>query len=93
MLYSQYLTANGAIEAAGVPVRVYSIHVISGAAAGVTSLRNGSSVGATAFVTETGTALAGKTTIFGEGTHFPAGCFVSLDSGNTTSILVSYSRV
>jgi len=90
---SQLATADAAVLAAGVPVRVFAIHVISGGGgAAVLTLRNGSTASGTVWVTETGTTSRGKTVSFGtQGILFPAGCFVDFDT-NTASVLVTYSK-
>ncbi len=89
---TQLVTADGIVGRSGKPVRVYHIHVISGAGGGgIVSLRNGSVVGATAWATVTGTASTGVTFDFGEtGILLPAGCFVDIDA-NVTSVAVTFS--
>lgn len=88
---SQLFTADGQVGGSGTPaVRVFSLHFISGVTPAVVSLRNGASPGATAYVTQTGTASTGSTFTFGlQGILFPAGCFCDVDA-NTTSALVTY---
>lgn len=88
---TQLVTADIAVGRAGDACRVYSINIISGGTAAVVSLRNGSTVGGTIYITETGTISTGKTFDYGAyGFLFPSGCFVDVDA-NTTSVLVSYS--
>lgn len=86
-------TTDAAIGTSGNAVRVFNIHIItSGITAAVVSLRNGTAAGATAYVTESGTASTGKTIDYGmKGVLFPAGCFCDVD-GNTTSVLVAFSQ-
>lgn len=90
---SQLVTADGVVASAGVPVRIFGIHIIStGGGAAVVSLRSGSVVGGTIWITETGTVSTGASRSYGtQGLLFPDGCFVDVDA-NTTSVLVSYSR-
>lgn len=95
---SQLFVADGQVGSSGTPViRVFALHIISssGTTAPVVSLRNGTSAGATAFVTHTGTATvgAGNTFTFGtQGMIFPSGCFCDVDA-NTTSALVTFCYV
>lgn len=87
------VTADGVVASAGQAVRVFAIHIISGAGGGaVVSLRSGSTVGGTVWITETGTASTGKTFPYGtQGVLFPSGCFVDVDT-NTTSVTVTYNN-
>jgi len=89
---TQIITADGVVNASSVAVRVFAVHIISGAGGGaVVSLRSGAVVGGTIWVTETGTASTGKTFSYGtQGILFPNGCFVDVDT-NTTSVAVTYS--
>ena len=89
---TQLITADGVVSSASTPVRVFAIHIISGAGGGaVVSLRLGAVVGGTIWVTQTGTASTGATFSYGtQGIWFPTGCFVDVDS-NTTSVAVVYS--
>lgn len=89
---SVLITADGAVGTSAAPTYVSAIHIISGGTAAVVSLRNGTSTGGTAWVTETGTVSTGKTFYYGNpGLLFPSGCFVDVDT-NTTSVAVSYSQ-
>lgn len=74
----------------GESVRVFNVHILSGGGGGaVVSLRNGTTVAGTIYITETGTASTGKTFDYGvQGHLFPGGCFVDVDA-NTTSVLIS----
>lgn len=89
---TQLLTADGAVGASGVAVRVFAINIVSGGGgAAVVSLKNGTAAGSTNYVTQTGTTSTGVTVIFGaQGFLFPAGCFVDVDA-NTASVLVSFN--
>ena len=80
-----------AIGIAGQAKMVYSVTLISGATAGVLSLKNGSTSGGTLYLSGTGTINQGVTFNYSEGFFFPGGCFAATDS-NTTSILVSYEE-
>ena len=88
---TQLITADGVVGAAGVAVRIFAIHVISGGGgAAVPALRSGSVIGGTIWIKETGTTGTGKTFSYGlQGVHFPNGCFVDVDA-NTTSVAVTY---
>lgn len=86
------ITADGAVGTAGAGTRVFFIHIISGGTAAVVSLRNGSAVSSTIYVTETGVVNTGSTKPYGaNGIFFPAGCFCDVDV-NTTSVLVSFEQ-
>lgn len=76
------------VGASGVPVRVFTLHIISDGTASVAILRNGISTAGTAYVTETGTISTGKTVNYGtQGMLFPAGCFLDVDSHVTGGIV------
>lgn len=89
---AQLVIADGAVQSAGLAVRVFGIHIIStGGGGAIVSLRNGSTVGGTIWVTQTGTVSTGATFNFGDkGILFPSGCFVDVDA-NTTSVLVAFN--
>ena len=89
---TQLITADGVVLSAARAVRIFTIHIISGAGGGaVVNLRSGSVVGATIWITETGTASTGITFNYGtQGVLFPSGCFVDVDA-NTTSVAVVYN--
>lgn len=91
---TQLVTADAAIGTSGQPARVYNVHLFSsGGGGGSVALRNGTSTAGTIYVQLDGTTSKGITVDFGTyGYMFPAGCFVDLLDGNTTSILVSYSQ-
>jgi len=81
-------TSDGELIAAGVRVRVFNMHLISGGTASVIALINGGSSGTT-YIKETGTANTGKTFDYGtEGHLFPNGCYADVDA-NIVSVLVS----
>jgi len=87
---TQLVTADGVIGRSGLPVRIYHIHIISGGGGGgVVNLRNGSVVGDTIWVSETGTVSVGTTFDYNEGLLLPGGCFVDVDA-NVTSVAVTF---
>jgi hypothetical protein len=90
---SQLITADGVVGTSGKPIRVYGIHVISGAGGGaVVNLRSGTAVGGTIRLKATGTASQGVTFPYGnEGHLFEEGCYCDVDT-NTTSVLVSFQK-
>lgn len=88
---TQNVTADALVGKAGLPTRVFAIHVISGTAS-VVALRNGQSVSGTVWIQETGTANTGKTFTYGEyGALFPNGCFVDVDA-NIVSCQVVFAQ-
>ena len=83
---------DAAIGKSGKPTRVFAVNFLSGAAAGVLELRNGTSASDTLFVTENGVITSGKTVQYGTtGILFPAGCFLNIDA-NVTGGVISYSQ-
>lgn len=90
---TQLVTADGILGVSGTPVRIFAIHILSsGGGASAVSLRSGTTVGGTVWVTETGTVSTGKTFSYGtQGILFPNGCFVDVDA-NTTSVAVTYCQ-
>jgi hypothetical protein len=88
----QQFTADGSVGTSGVAVRVFSLHIISGGTAAIVSLRNGTSSGALAYITQTAPVVStGNTFVYGDkGILFPAGCFCDVDT-NTTSALVVFN--
>ena len=90
----QNVTGDLALGTSGEPQVVYGFHILSGAdGAGSVVLRNGTTTGGTAIVTEEGTQAKGETFNFGGvGVIFPSGCFVDLGT-NTTSVAVFYQSV
>ena len=80
------------IGTSGKPTRVFCVNYTSDGTAGVLILRNGTSSGGTAYVTENGTVSSGKTIIYGTaGVLFPAGCYASLDA-HCTGGVITYSQ-
>lgn len=90
---SVLVTADGASitvdKQKGEGVRVFNVHIISGAGGGaVVSFKNGGASD-TIWLKETGTASTGKTFDYGvNGVFFTNGCYVDVDT-NTTSVLVN----
>lgn len=89
---STLITADAAVGTSGAATKVFAIHIVSDGTAGVVILRNGTSTGGTAYVTETGTVSTGKTVYFGDnGVLFPSGCYCDVDSHALTT-LVAYAQ-
>jgi len=89
---TQLVVADGTVGRAGLPVRVYNLHINCNAGGnGVVNLRNGSTVAATIWAICNGTASSGVTVPFAEtGILLPAGCFVDIDA-NVTSVAVTFA--
>lgn len=86
-------TSDGVVGISGTPKLVYGMHMISGGTAGNVILRNGTSAGAGAVISMTGTINVGVTMTFGvEGVVFPAGCFCDVDA-NVSSVVVFYKEL
>jgi len=69
---------------AGRPVRVFSVHWLSGGTAGVLTLRNGTLVSDEIRYQKTGTINDGHTEDFGKtGIFFPDGLFIDVDANVT----------
>lgn len=89
---TQSVTADILVGKAGLPTRVFAIHLISGGTASVVALRNGQTVSGTIWIQQTGTISTGKTFTFGQyGVLFPAGCFVDVDA-NISSCQVEFAQ-
>jgi len=88
---TQLITEDGVLGTSGKPIRVFSVHLISGATASELTLRNGTLVSSTIYAQETGTADTGATFNYNGGVRFPAGCFVDVDA-NATSALFVYTE-
>lgn len=85
--------AGQAIGPSGAKIRVYGIHLISGATAGIIKLYNGTSTSGTIYIQETADVVStGNTINYGEsGVLFPNGCFYEeVIDANVTSTLISY---
>lgn len=82
---------NTAIQASGVAVRIFMVHIVSGGTASVVSLKNGTASGSTNYLTLTGTISTGATFNFGDkGILFPSGCFVVTDT-NTSNVALTFN--
>lgn len=88
------ISADGVLNTSGAPVAVYGFQILSGdGGAGSVVLRNGTTTGGTAVITEEGTQSQGVTFDFGGiGVVFPSGCFVDLGA-DTTSVTVFYEKI
>lgn len=88
------LTEDGVLNTSGEPVAVYGFHILSGAGGnGSVVLRNGTTTGGTAVITEEGTQSQGVTYDFGGvGLVFPSGCFVDFGT-NASAVTVFYERL
>ncbi len=87
--------AGQAIGTLGRPIRVYTVHIISGGTAGIIKLHNGTSTSDTLVVQETCAVVStGNTINYGDyGILFPAGCFYEeVVDGNVTSTLVTFEE-
>ena len=73
-------TGDSAVGTSGKPIRVFSIHLVSGASASTTTLKNGTGTGDTAWVQVDGLANAGVTLNFAGGVRFPLGCYLDADA-------------
>ena len=77
--------ATGAVP----PVRVYSVHLVSGATASTCTLKNGTTTSGDVYVQIDGIASQGQTLNFAGGLRFPAGCFFDADA-NISSAVVTF---
>ena len=87
-------TSDGEAIVAGVPVRVFMMHIIStGGGAAIVSLKNNGASGTT-YITETGTLGTGKTFTYGRcGILFPNGCYVDVDVNTTSATLTAIKEL
>ena len=77
---STSLTADGLVGTSGKSIRIFCIHLVSGATASTTVFNNGTLVGDTARVQVDGTASKSVTVSFAGGMLFPLGCFMNTDA-------------
>lgn len=90
MTGSKYLTADGVVGPSGQPVLIFSITPLSGATAGKTVLKNGSTSSGTIYVNELSPTVSQSHTVSWEGgLLFPDGCFFDKDT-NVASVVISY---
>ena len=81
------VTADGVIGPQGEPIRLFSIHVISGGTAGVVLLRNGTTSAGAIYAKVTGVVNDGLTVNFGGGMRFPDGLYYDEDANTTSGTL------
>lgn len=87
-----FASTDVAVGTSGKPTRVFAVSFASDGTAGVLIMRNGTSTGGTAFVTENGVVSSGKTVTYGTtGILFPAGCFLDVDTHVITGV-ISFSQ-
>lgn len=87
--------AGQSIGTIGRPVRVFSAHLISGATAGIFTLKNGPDTNGTIVLQETaGTVSTGNDFSYGEyGVLFPLGCFYEeVIDANVVSTLICFEE-
>ncbi len=82
------ITADGVIGRSGLPVRIYSVSLISGGTASVLSLLDGTSASGNQQVSITGTVNTGVVVNFAGGLRFPNGCFADVDSNIASATFV-----
>ena len=79
------------VAGAGKPMRIYSVHLVSGATSSVMKLHNmsgGATSATTAYAQIDGAASQGITVGFNGGLRFPAGCYVSVDSALSYATII-----
>ena len=87
----QLVTADTSIGTNGKPIRVFAIHLVSGAADSTATLYNGTSASGTAYCQVDGAANEGVTLNFAGGMRFPSGCYFDVD-GNISYASVIYTE-
>jgi hypothetical protein len=87
----QRVTADTIIGSGRRGVRIYSVHLISGATASTCYLRNGITVSADVDIEVDGVANTGVTLNFAGGVVLPLGCFFDADA-NITSAIVTFTE-
>ena len=85
------LTADGLVGTSGKPIRVYWIHLVSGATLSTTTLNNGTGADDTAYVQVDGVANQGVLLNFAGGCRFPDGCYMNTDA-NIEYALIGYTE-
>ena len=85
------LTADGLVGTSGKPIRIFIIHLLSGATASTTTFKNGTSTGGTAYVQVDGVSSQGVTLNFAGGVRFPDGCYMDTDA-NISHALITYTE-
>lgn len=81
------LTADGAVGTSGRKIRVYSVHLVSGASNSTCTLKLGTSTSGTAYIQIDGVASTAVTLNFNGGILFPTGCFLDADAN------ISYATI
>jgi len=87
--------ADGVVGITGAPVRVFGVHILSGATAGIIKLYSGIDATGTIYIQETcPTVSTGNTFNYGEdGVLFPTGCYYEeVVDANVTSTLISFEN-
>ena len=87
----QLVTADVAVGTSGKPIRVFSVHLISGGTASTGLLKNGTSTSGTLYLQVDGVASKSATLNISGGARFPNGCFFDADA-NITSAAVVYTE-
>ena len=81
-----------AVGRAGIPVRIYSVELISGGSASTVKLFNGTdNTAGTQYGQVDGVASKSVVVNYEFGKRFPAGCYLGTDA-NTGYVSVSYSQ-
>lgn len=76
----QVVTADTSVGTLGKPIRIFAIHLVSGAADSTATLYNGTSSGGTAYCQVDGVANEGVTLNFAGGMRFGSGCYFDVDA-------------
>ncbi len=82
------LTADGLVGSSGKSIRVFDIHLVSGATASTCTLENGTDASGTAYIQIDGVASKGVTLGFAGGVRFPDGCFLDADANISYATIV-----
>jgi len=77
---TQRITADIAVGTSGKPIRVFAVHLVSGASDSTLIFLNGTSTANTTYCQVDGVANEGVTLNFAGGMRFPAGCFADVDA-------------
>lgn len=85
------LTEDSLVGTSGKPIRIFSIHLVSGGTLSTTTFKNGTSTSGTAWVQVDGLASSGVTLNFAGGVRFPAGCYMDTDA-NISYCTVTYTE-
>lgn len=85
------LAADGLVGTSGKPIRIFCIHLVSGATLSTTTFKNGTTTGGTAYIQADGIANQAVTLNFAGGLLFPAGCYMDTDA-NISYCLIVYTQ-